>query len=81
MENLDIQASNHKIIMEFNTEILDKTLEQTRGENTMPDNDMKYSIVVLMGIVQDQEKIIQTLIEEVKDLKNKKPSIKDFFKR
>lgn len=81
MENLDIQASNHKTIMEFNTEILDKTLEKTRGENIMPDNDMKYSIVVLMGIVQDQEKIIQTLIEEVKDLKNKKPSIKDFFKR
>lgn len=67
-------------VSDFDLSVLNKILENSRGESSLSDEDLKLAIVCLIGTCARQEVRIQSLISQVAELKATPKKFWQFWK-
>ncbi len=69
-------------VTSLDNELYEKAMQPSRGEDTMSPEDMKLAILALRGLINVQQKWIDTLTSEVTTLKtSKKTFLQKLFKK
>ena len=77
---IDFMTTRQFTLLELNDDLYTKTMNLSKGNPTMFDNDVKMALIALKGIVDLQGELIKTLSVELAAVK-KKNLIKRIFNK